>query len=157
MIIMSCCFCQSSVDGLLTVHLEYDGFVFSAFNNFQSDLLCATCAIKNHIEKFDKYGRKIISKKGDEIQAEWHVYVFPGEEAERHAWNDILLSLGVFSLNPGGWVLLEDGRLKDPGHWHGKRCYFTRKRDITEYQRALYRGEKIFTHEILKIDEAHPL
>ncbi len=151
---MSCCFCQSPVDDLLTIHFEYDGFAFSVCNNFQSDLLCAVCAKKNHIEKFEKHGRSIISKKDDEIQVEWNICYY-GKEEETSARNSILLSLGILSNDPrGNWVLLERGYPRTPIYWH-KRCYFTRKEDAIEYHRALY--GRVIKREMWNINEIHPL
>ncbi len=151
---MLCCCCRSSVPALLTIHFEHDGFSFSILNTFNSDLLCVNCAIKKHIEKFEKYGRDIISKKNDETQIKWDIYYY-GKREETFARTSILLSLGILSNDPrGNWILLEEGCPRTPNHGH-KRCYFTKKKDAIEYHRALY--GKTIKREMWNINEIHSL
>ena len=156
MMVMACCFCGSSAGTLLTIYFSYEGFNFSFFNTFNSDLLCVSCAIKKHTEEFEKYGRRIISKENDKIQIKWDAYLF-GETGEMFIISNILLSLGILSRDPkGNWLLLEDGSPRMPC-CEGRICYFTRKEDAVEYHRVFYGESKRFKREIWNINQIHSL
>jgi len=153
---MTCCFCQSSIKFLVTIHLRYEEFNFSFFNAFNSDLLCVSCATKKHIEDFEKHGRKIITKENDEIKVKWDVYL-SGKGEELFIVSNILLSLGILSRDPkGNWSLLEDGSPRMP-RYKGEICYFTRREDAVEYHRVFYGELQSFKREIWNINQIHSL
>lgn len=150
-----CVECKENISGKPEdIEFVYNGMKFRVF---KSGMECVECVKKQTIRNFKEFAQDFVSLLDDgSIKVDWSQYMKIREERrsdERiNRINDILYSLGVFSLSvKGNWEIVTDLSSLNPRLFF-MNLYFVKKEDAIKYARLRW-GGTLYSWQVRHIDE----
>lgn len=126
------------------------------FKTLKNKDVCHTCAVKDEIERFEKYGKDLVELLFGKIHVDCELYIKPYRETDS-VWDEhskltlILLSLGILCWSPkGNWAIITLNGTNMLNE--SPDIYFTRKEDAIEVAKLAFSNAH-FDWYIQKVDE----
>ncbi len=143
------------------VVFPYEGLGLSVLKN---GFECASCKRKEYEDKVDKYSQDFIGLQGPHPpEINWQMYIDEHSDKEKEELTDILLAIGILSIeSKDSWEIV-DGSSRTIGlnlglPSSGSYFYFKRKKDALQYACLIYddhyKWEARHIGEVVSRDEA---
>jgi len=106
---------------------------------FKCGKICLGCLKKEWVKNFEEHGKELVPSLTGRLKVNWKFFV-EAESLERSdRLADILISFGIFSVDPeGNWNILSDALVGLNPKFNVIYLYFTRREDAMDYIQAKY-------------------